>query len=336
MDCLIDHIGIYGCGDSAPASGLYVNSLPGIELKGIDKVATAEQVNLSGVWDDVQQRASKRMSNDVVSAFKKRYKIKTVSQMIEIPKTIDADSTTASSAQYRGFIVELNQSGDLLVDSNLQVIYIQNLYLYLPSAVNTTIKIFDLDLGTTLKSSALTGAEGWNTVTILESYSARRIFVCYDATTVNSVELSVSDLGNAINNSIGGADINGATSTLASPTDYTEGNNTFGLRGQVSIRCSFEKIICNNLETFVNAWLYLLGVELMNETLYTSRLNNYSIGKEKAKELRMYFQAMYNGGIIDGSPFAGELNQAIEGITLDQLDCCIECNAPIRFVDAKL
>ena len=43
MNCLTDYIGLRGCTDSDPISGLYINDLAGISLKSIDAIADNEQ-----------------------------------------------------------------------------------------------------------------------------------------------------------------------------------------------------------------------------------------------------------------------------------------------------
>lgn len=73
MDCLKNYIGISGCGWVPPVpiapevladvfSGLYINQLPGISLKSIEKLADEEQKNFLGVWEDVQTRALLKFS----------------------------------------------------------------------------------------------------------------------------------------------------------------------------------------------------------------------------------------------------------------------------------
>lgn len=69
MECLRNYIGIVGCGAPMPPvieegeepedlfSGLYINQLPGISLRSIEKLADEEQENYLGVWNDVQTRA---------------------------------------------------------------------------------------------------------------------------------------------------------------------------------------------------------------------------------------------------------------------------------------
>lgn len=57
MNCLTDYIGLKGCSIAVPESGLYVNTLPGITLESMDRIATAEQTTYKGVWADVQDEA---------------------------------------------------------------------------------------------------------------------------------------------------------------------------------------------------------------------------------------------------------------------------------------
>jgi len=52
-----------------------VNSLPGISLESIDKIADAEQVTYLGVWDDVQTQAMIRFKVDFITEVTKCYKI---------------------------------------------------------------------------------------------------------------------------------------------------------------------------------------------------------------------------------------------------------------------
>lgn len=65
MNCLTDYIGIKSCADQVtPESGLFINSLPGVSLESIDKIATADQTTYLGVWADVQNEAFARFESD--------------------------------------------------------------------------------------------------------------------------------------------------------------------------------------------------------------------------------------------------------------------------------
>lgn len=75
MECLTGYIGIKVCGTETSESGLFINSLPGISLESIDKIADSEQITYAGVWNDVQAEAAARFYIDVVSAISECYSI---------------------------------------------------------------------------------------------------------------------------------------------------------------------------------------------------------------------------------------------------------------------
>jgi len=320
-ECLIDYIGLQGCSVVDPPSGLFVNSLPGISLKSIDNTADAEQVNYQGVWDDVQVRATRRLFTKIKAEFSKRYRIKNVTQSVDLLEGIDTASLTALAAKYRGFIIDLDnfENTDGYVASNFQEINIQHLMLYLPAAVNTTIKIFNLNTGVEEDSFSVTGAIGWNTVQVNTKYTARKLFVAYNATLVNGVELDLLNEGSCFCNDcqaiIKGGESNITTTVFNS--GVTRCQNTFGLSGVFSIQCSYNAFICANKETFANALWYLLGSELLFELSHSPRINFYTtINAAKAKELRSEFEII----------FQEELMNAIDGIDLNLCDCCLECH----------
>lgn len=75
MECLIGYIGLRVCGNETSESGLYINSLPGISLESIDKIADSEQITYAGVWADVQAEAASRFYVDFVSAVSECYQL---------------------------------------------------------------------------------------------------------------------------------------------------------------------------------------------------------------------------------------------------------------------
>ncbi len=77
MQCFTDYIGLSLCGGvyDAPASGIYINSLPGLSLESIDKVADQEQINYMGVWEDVQTNALQQFRLDIIAEINKCYKV---------------------------------------------------------------------------------------------------------------------------------------------------------------------------------------------------------------------------------------------------------------------
>lgn len=77
MTCFNDYIGLSLCAGAyeSPASGIYINSLPGLSMESLDKIADQEQINYLGVWDDVQANALPEFKVDVMAEIQKCYQL---------------------------------------------------------------------------------------------------------------------------------------------------------------------------------------------------------------------------------------------------------------------
>ena len=309
MNCLPDYIGIEGCSETTSDSGYYINRLlPGITLESIDKIAQADQVTYKGVWDDVQARAALRFEADVIRAFQSRYQIRNISQSIDLLKFIDAvNNQTAAAAKWRGFTIELVAANQYRrVQSALQCINIQSVRLY-RKAVTAAIngKIFNLETGEVISTFTIpvNAAVGWTEVNINLRVFAFRVFVAFDSTAVNCVELDIqSDVINKFASGVCDcfgdceAAIRGAESssllTNVTDADITDGNNLFGFSGVFSVGCSYNAVVCQNKSQFLMPWAFILGRELMWERVNSSRINRWTIGidAEKAKKTNERFR----------------------------------------------
>lgn len=336
MNCLKDYIGLQACSTTTPDSGVYVNQLPGIELEMIDGIADEQQVDFNGVWDDVQERAVRRLKTDLNAEFKKRYRLKNITQSVDLGRLIDTTSTTVSAGDYRGVSLTLNKSDENYSYSNLQTFYIPDLSLYFSSNNATTIKIFDLRTGTELytKSVAAPGSIGWQTIQINQTFTSREIFVSYDATNLNSVLLDLTKFNYKEGNN---AELRGATATISASileSDLTTSDNAYGLSVKWSVICSFDSFVCQNKEPFLRSLWLLLGIELSRERRFTSRLNEFTaFGQDRAKELMQMFEIEYRGGVMDEIHYEGELFMSIDAINLNKSDYCIECNDEVRIME---
>jgi hypothetical protein len=77
LSCFIDIVGLSYCSGvyEQPGSGLYLNSLPGISIESIDKIADSEQITYLGVWADVQSSAVAQFRIDVMTELNKCFKL---------------------------------------------------------------------------------------------------------------------------------------------------------------------------------------------------------------------------------------------------------------------
>lgn len=336
MDCLDGYIGIKGCSDSEPESGLYINDLPGISIASIDGIANAEKVTYVKVFEDISRRALRRFATLVNNWLAVRYQLKTITQSANLG-TITTTAETAASASKRGFTIFLSEQDDY-VKSNLHVIHIQSLNLILKEAKNTTIKVYDIVELTDangdmvvdeLDSFVVTGQAGKNRIAVNEDYKPTLgLFVAYDSTDIDSLTLEVPDLNSfcgCVFDAYGcEAKIQGAISTDL--TNVSRGTNTYGLSGIISIGCKFDQFVCDNRQAFSTALWFLYGHEYWNERIYTDRLNRYgTIDKEKAEKARNETWTIFNN----------ELQTALDGVHLD-MDCCLECSAQVKMVEVQL
>lgn len=325
MNCLISNfIGILGCNRPSPASGLYINSLPGMSVKSFSMLTTEEKPTYLNVWDDIQLRAVKKFQTDVYGELNKRWKIQNILDSIDLGRKIDTTSVTAASAEYRGFEKDLDYGYDNeeIKKSALQTHYIQTLSYYSPIVqVGTIIKIFDKDLQIEIDSFTFAAAIGWNVIQVNKNYTPRRISVLVNSTNLNSVSLTIpsSAQWNSCDT------IQGAKMTIGDFTSYVTGENTFGLSGVIGTRCKWDSLVCNNLDVFTESFWYLLGSETMVEAITTNRVNFVTTDKKRSAYLK---NEVYD------VRYEQALSQAVANIELSQSDLCIECNEMITIKEA--
>lgn len=335
MNCLVSWIGIYGTPVSD--SGVSINQLPGIELSSLEAVSKPEQATYLSVWTDIQERGIRKFQNRLQTELMKKYRLKQLKTTVDLGNVIDKNVQTTGTNQYRGFVYELNVEGSSR-RSDYQALYVHKLKLYLQDAVNTTLKIVDLDTGELLYTQSVTGAIGWNNVTVNEILFGSRFLFCYDDSGIDAVKLEVNqsnvDWFNTMHSSICNchATINGAVTVDENqignePVDVVKGNNTYGLSGIFSLVCTFESLICNNKKLLTTSLWYCLGIEVMLEILFSNRLNKFTtVDKQKASDNLQYFE----------KEFESELEILVDGIYLDTSDSCIDCNTQIETLEAHV
>lgn len=324
MECFNNYVGLRGCGTSTPPSGLYVNDLPGISLKQVVSLTNEEEASWLDLWNMVQRRVQSRFSLDVREAMGKYYKLNSLAQGINLGNMIGSAAPTPAF-QWQGFSVEMVEDGDYeYVPSPLASIHVQELRFYAadmaPAAMD--FKVYDLYTFQELFTYNLTPLTGWNTIpvnkTFHNNYSVNSwgIFCAYDGSAVSDyVPMDIPIYHNTPN--CCDVRIRGANST-ANVVSFT--SDTYGLSGTFSMVCNWDAIACQNKTIFARAYWYLLGIELLTEQLYSTKLNQFTtVNLQRANELRTEFQVEYMKA----------LDQVAGGFKLN-CDCCIECSGSIQ------
>jgi len=334
MNCYDDYIGVLGCNMPIPESGLYVNSLPGMPLMSIDMIANPEQINFVGVWNDVRIRAQNRLLSEVTARFAKRYKIKSINHSNNIGRVIDV-TTEFSPLANGGRGISISQNIDsCCTSSNLQCINVQSLSYYNNGDEgNVTITIVDAATKTVIYTTTKTMSAGWNTIPIEQSFNFDKIYLLFSVGEGKSISLplqtNVNDnwcrcIQQLCESDCCTGEIKGIEfPDLADLSSFTTGDDTFGLSAIYSLTCSYEPLICENRNVFKTAYWYLLGLELVIERIYSSRMNWWKINKTENESLVELFTARADEA----------LQQAVDGINLDMKDICLSCDNNISIIN---
>lgn len=327
MNCLTDYIGLRGCGAAVPPSGLYVNDLSGISLKQLVNLTNEEETTYLGLWNMIQSRAQQRFSLDVREAMGKHYRMRSMLQGVNIGNQIG--EAGALPSELMGFSIELTESSDYqYVPSPLASIHVQELRFYASDAMTQqTFQIWDISTGQMLFQTQVDTVLGWNTIPVNTTFhnnyavNSWRIACFHFVTDVSAAYSLEPPYSHTIP---GCCDVRvrgavGATPFVSDPyINYT--SNTYGLSGTFSIVCSWDAVICQNKTLFSRAFWYLTGIELLTETLYSTKLNLFTtVNLQRIEKLREEYQVEY----------MKSLEQVAGGFDLS-CDCCIDCAGQVQ------
>jgi len=345
LDCLIDWVGLDNCiTTSTPPSGRYINELPGIEVMKLDQIANQDLSGFQDVWNRAQNRASSRFANDIRREFAKRFKKRDAIEFMRINPSININDVTNAQPNYSGHTIELDWQDCNIANSNYSAIHISYINFYAIAAGSYTLLIIDLDSGEELASYNVTATTaGFTTASVNATFNTRRIFVAIDQSAIQLIETNIDNQWQLQTNSCGTARVKGATIPIANISPYQPlpvllGNNTYGISSVYSVVCIWDNLVCINPTYWTDAWMYVCAIELMNELMFTSRLNRFTTTDlNQQKKAMSYYNMMYNGGQDElGQVFDGYLYSAIDSITLDCHDACFLCNDLITFRTALL
>jgi hypothetical protein len=335
MDCLIDYIGVKGCGNSTPPSGLYLNELAGISVESLAKVSKPEQETYLAVWADIQKRAARKFNSAIVSSFAKRYRLIRIKDNVSIGREIINDLIPAIPNSFRGFAFLLDPLG-VGSYSPMLSITLTNLKFY-----STQAGTFDFTIGTEGTDTYLNFSQdlsvGWNllkaTYIIPVANMAGLVGVVVHSSTLETgkTEIPIADSTGGSGcpcscslSSCCSVEIKGFAATNGV---VTLSENAHGFSCDIALGCSFDSLVCYNRTAFSTALWYLMGAETMIERLFSDRINKWTtIDRAKAEALLEYYTTQYTE----------ELGSVVDGIDLVDSDCCLECNPQVSYRWAEL
>jgi hypothetical protein len=308
ITCLTNYIGISDVsGHDEPVSGDYINDLPGIATNSFNEIAEDEEYSLAQTWVDIEKRSISGIEADINIALKKYFK-----NYSFVGNTItgfyDDNLGITQSDVLSGWIFDLYPYSKNL-SLNINVVE-----LYLTTAANFFIYIYNASTGDKLEEIDVEGVQGINRIPIHKTYPTwkySRLFVAYDSSVVSTIRATdqVSQGFNYMER--------GEISNTSSKVYRNHNGAQTGLIVNFNILCSIDQFVCNRIELFKESYLYKLGIEFCQERIYSDRVNRYTLlDREEAIRLRDEFKTAY----------AEKINGVLHGLKITDNDFCFECN----------
>lgn len=330
MLCMINTVGIRGCGiNTTPLFPAYINDLAGVSIKKMDMIADEESKTFKGVWDELNIRAAFTFEHAVNRIQNQSYKLCRLSQVIDFGKLLEADEIPPAT-EWRGYSLESNPhqgTNPYYKESALSQVFVDEISVWSKDAQTAVpIKVFDLSDGTVLYSTTKDLVAGWNDFDINTAFDALNVFVAYWGGAVTTKKIQLKNFGGCSDYCANGCctvfyrsatfDATLSTDTVV-PASIVYDYHSVGLSGCWSLRCSWTNLVCCAKKEFVYAWQNLLGYEFFNEVTSTDRLNRFTtIDRKNAERMKGEYFA----------DFQEALSDTLKGISIDQHDCCVECN----------
>lgn len=296
FNCLSKAINVRGC-SSTNLPLIYLNSLPGISIKSLDMIANEDKLNYTGVIDSIIQRAGQRILLDFISGaanakINPKY-FNTINCIGRVTEPLVFNNANVTPI-LQGIKITFKQSQYLSL----------NLYnLYFRSQVNQNLDFYIIDLVTNdvLDTINVDLIAGDNKIIINKLYypnpRSTQIGIIYNSLNTgyyNSKNLPCYD---ECCNECSDHDVIGLCCNDNTIAGYSQGqvsDNTYGLSIEYSIECSYERLLCENINMFLQPLLYACGIEYIYELIGSSRLNKYTTTKkEENEQLLKNFEKRY-------------------------------------------
>lgn len=326
MLCLRDYIGLRDCSQGEPASGLWVNDLPGISTELAEKSANREQVNFLGLWESTQAGAWERLRADVVAGLVSVNFNQTIYQT-ERPVLVKPFAWRDESTGSRGVILRSPVS-------RYSELVISGVYAYAQTGVETEVFVLDLQTQAVLATEAVVLVSGWNAVAIKPvrvelSTGLQEVYVGVEPVpgltlaemtprglTISSPSGRDCGCGDVRELGVNFARLDDNFVALPSP-----GNPVVGV--QAEFRCSLDRFICEHREAFKTVLWYSLGESLLQWKLNSYRMNAFTASLlEKTEKTAAGYLGNYQS----------TLKQVLKTIPLGGSGLCFDCK-DVRWVE---
>lgn len=282
-------------------TGLYVDSLPGIDILMIDGLRKSG--NDSDItWAVLYKRAWDNLVSDITKALNDKFYV----------------DTKLVSRETSSFEDDYNSSGSAGVKltfnlSRYSKIHVISVGLWAQSShTNAVIRFYDTDAnGELLLTLTEDLVAGRNTLNVDTDFEVDTLYVIIDtaAYPVKKTENKDYHGVNFITDYVCEWEWYGGIGNI-------EQINEGGLNLKYNVYCSIDKFACENINLFKWAFLWRIGVEITHERRFGERLNEYTtMTIERATELNEFY----------GNRYDTELMNAVKSQNIKEDFVCFNC-----------
>jgi hypothetical protein len=331
MKSLIGYIGIKTTNGpaTAPPSGIYINSLPGITTQMLDRISEKEHGSFNGVWNDIQVIAAERFYSDTIAALMNRFKLSQLTESVDVDPGVQLPPNGSTVdplvvGELRGLKIAFNRRSP-----SFEAIHIQSIRIMSPGArAGVDVKIL-ASTNQVLWTAKQNLVDGENIVDVDESFTNDSLFIGADFSTGGSYDsrLATATISCWCKTVLSCHPVNSCRPTISGAIhDGTvltgDGNKNHGIGFSATMICDYKALIEHNKPLFRASWLYLLGNQTTIEVLASGQVNQYTTtDREQFVALRDHYQVEYEKA----------LDTLIKGIRIPD-SCCVKCDPTIRRV----
>jgi hypothetical protein len=332
MDCINGYIGVKGCpGEENPPSGMFINHLPGVSFKSLVGLTDFDANTVRELWLQIQNLAGEILVGDVVASIRFKYNLKTSRRTINMP-SIHFGGSSALVDEERGVAIDLHT-----VRSQFNHIYISTIKFYLHSLPTPNVDgdsqvrfVFKDVYGNPLLKMFVTvlpeQVGETITVQVMKRFPVNFLFIGASGDGFSTTDSTLDPI--AVHNfcqtfcEICPDCKSTLTGAIFKDGAYSFDGNAHGMGLVAGVGCSYDSLVCANLDWFKMPLLFLCGNLIMVERLSSDRVNKWTtIGQASAEELRDAYRTEYETRLKD----------ILTGMELDPFtDCCIECEQTIK------
>lgn len=316
MNCLANRVELLLCGDRQ--NGIfYLSDLPGISTQGTDKSSDDLQQTFNGVMDSIRLVANRRLLTDIRAAKFGNWNDKVLAcghaGFYKNSFEIDPNLT-----HWKGVAINSNSS-------QYSGLFVKTIQFFAITAGTLDIFVYDIATGILVDTITQAVQVGHNIFYVNRNYilpySTRTLVFVYETTantpTLTSIHRDCSCTHTTCGFSCGGYGVHGVEcdEPTVSANCIVKTNFSYGLSIDFEIKCMLEAFICANVEIFLDAYIELCAMILLENAMNSPRFNHY-VRLETDKKIQLI------------SKHEARYKQILQGITAELFssdNCCFEC-----------